>query len=234
MAKIGATSEGGVERLALSMEDKLARDLFVKWLKDLNLEVRIDDMGNIFGNRPGGKNNLSCIMSGSHLDSQPKGGRLDGTLGMMGALEVLRTLDEAKIVTHRPITIVNWTNEEGTRFAPGLLGSGVWTGKFEKDWAYERVDAYGKKLRPALEMIGYKGNLSTGEWSVHAYYELHIEQGPILEGQAKIIGSPLGVVCRHHYDVEVEGTANQVGPTPMAATWWLLWGESRIFPIRAM
>lgn len=215
MAKIGATSGGGVGRLALSKEDKLARDLFVKWLKDLDLAVRIDDMGNIFGNRPGRHNNLSCVMSGSHLDSQPKGGRFDGTLGVMGALEVLRTLDEAKIVTHRPIAIVNWTNEEGTRFAPGLLGSGVWTGKFEKDWAYERTDAYGKELRSELEMIGYKGNPSTGQWSLHAYYELHIEQGPILEGQGKIIGSPLGVVCRHHYDVEVEGTANQVGPTPM-------------------
>ncbi|MBU0462223.1 MAG: M20/M25/M40 family metallo-hydrolase, partial [Proteobacteria bacterium] len=143
MAKIGATPNGGVQRLTLSDEDKQARDLFVKWLKELELDVSIDEMGNIFGKRRGNNNDLAPVMSGSHIDSQPKGGRFDGILGVMGPLEVLRVLNENNIQTQRPITIVAWTNEEGTRFAPAMMCSGVWANALDRDWIYDRTDING-------------------------------------------------------------------------------------------
>ncbi len=215
MARIGATAGGGVQRLTLSDEDKQARDLFIKWLHEMDLEVMIDEMGNIFGKRAGKSTKLSPVMVGSHMDSQPKGGRFDGILGVMGALEVLRTINDNGIETERPIIIVDWTNEEGTRFAPAMMGSGVWTGKLDKDWLYGRIDIHGKRFGEELERIGYKGGLPAKKWPVHAYYEYHIEQGPVLEREKKLIGVPKGIVCLHWYDIYVEGTANQVGPTPM-------------------
>jgi len=215
MARIGATPSGGVHRLALSDQDKQARDLFITWLREIELEVTIDEMGNIFGKRSGNNNDLSPVMSGSHIDSQPMGGRFDGILGVMGALEVFRTIYESKIETQRPMVIVNWTNEEGSRFAPAMVGSGVWTGKLERDWVYSRADIQGRKLGEELERIKYKGKYPARRWPVHAYYEYHIEQGPVLERVGSVIGAPQGIVCLHWYDVYVEGTANQVGPTPM-------------------
>jgi N-carbamoyl-L-amino-acid hydrolase len=215
MARIGATPGGGVHRLALSDQDKQARDLFITWLREIELEVTIDEMGNIFGKRSGNNNDLSPVMSGSHIDSQPMGGRFDGILGVMGALEVFRTIYENKIETQRPMVIVNWTNEEGSRFAPAMVGSGVWTGKLERDWVYSRADIQGRKLGEELERIKYKGKYPARRWPVHAYYEYHIEQGPVLERVGSVIGAPQGIVCLHWYDVYVEGTANQVGPTPM-------------------
>ena len=215
MAKIGATPGGGVQRLALSDEDKQARDLFIKWLNEIDLEVMIDEMGNIFGKRAGKGKGLPPVMVGSHMDSQPKGGRFDGILGVMGALEVLRILNDNGTDPERPIIIVDWTNEEGTRFAPAMMGSGVWTGKLDKDWLYGRIDIHGKRFGEELERIGYKGKLPAEKWPVHAYYEYHIEQGPVLEREKKLIGAPKGIVCVHWYDIYVEGTANQVGPTPM-------------------
>lgn len=215
MARIGATPSGGVHRLALSDQDKQARDLFITWLREIELEVTIDEMGNIFGKRSGNNNDLFPVMSGSHIDSQPMGGRFDGILGVMGALEVFRTIYENKIETQRPMVIVNWTNEEGSRFAPAMVGSGVWTGKLERDWVYSRADIPGRKLGEELERIGYKGKYPARRWPVHAYYEYHIEQGPVLERVGSVIGVPQGIVCLHWYDVYVEGTANQVGPTPM-------------------
>ena len=215
MARIGATPSGGVHRLALSDQDKQARDLFITWLREIELEVTIDEMGNIFGKKSGNNNDLSPVMSGSHIDSQPMGGRFDGILGVMGALEVFRTIYENKIETQRPMVIVNWTNEEGSRFAPAMVGSGVWTGKLERDWVYSRADIQGRKLGEELERIKYKGKYPARRWPVHAYYEYHIEQGPVLERVGSVIGAPQGIVCLHWYDVYVEGTANQVGPTPM-------------------
>jgi len=215
MAKIGATPNGGVQRLTLSDEDKEARDLFVKWLKEMDLDITIDEMGNIFGKRGGKNNDLAPVMSGSHMDSQPKGGRFDGILGVMGALEVLRTIHENKIETERPIIIVDWTNEEGSRFAPAMVASGVWAGALDKDWVYKRADISGKRFVDELERIGYKGTVPAEKWPVHAYYEYHIEQGPVLEQDGKIIGAPKGILCLHWYDVYLEGEANQVGPTPM-------------------
>ncbi len=215
MAEIGATPNGGVQRLALSDEDKQARDLFVKWLKELELEVSIDEMGNIFGKRNGLNNDLETVMSGSHIDSQPKGERFDGILGVMGPLEVMRVLHENNIQTQRPITIVAWTNEEGTRFAPAMMCSGVWAGSLDKDWIYDRTDIKGFRFEDELIRIGYKGKTLAEKFPVHAYYEYHIEQGPVLEREGITIGVPKGIVCLHWYDIYLEGEANQVGPTPM-------------------
>ncbi len=215
MAKIGATPNGGVQRLALSDEDKQARDLFVKWLKELDLEVHIDELGNIFGKRQGLNNDLAPVMSGSHIDSQPKGGRFDGILGVMGPLEVMRTLNENNIQTNRPITIVAWTNEEGTRFAPAMMCSGVWANALDIDWIYDRTDIKGLRFEDELIRIGYKGKTPAKKSPIHAYYEYHIEQGPLLEKQGITIGAPKGIVCLHWYDIYLEGEANQVGPTPM-------------------
>jgi N-carbamoyl-L-amino-acid hydrolase len=215
MAKIGATPGGGVQRLALSDEDKKARDLFVHWLQELGLSITIDEMGNIFGRRPGKNDGLAPVMCGSHIDSQPRGGRFDGILGVMGALEVFRTLKEHSVHTVRPLVIVDWTNEEGSRFAPAMVGSGVWTGALDRDWVYARTDRNGRKQGEELERIGYRGPAPARKWPVHAYYEYHIEQGPRLEREGKTIGAPKGIVCLHWYDVYLTGEANQVGPTPM-------------------
>ena len=215
MAKIGGTPGGGVTRLALSDEDKRARDLFVKWLKELDLEITVDEMGNIFARRPGKNNDLPPVMAGSHIDSQPKGGRFDGILGVMGALEAMRTIHENKVETERPVLIVDWTNEEGSRFAPAMVASGVWAGALERDWAYARSDLSGKKQGEELKRIGYKGSVPAKKLPLHAYFEYHIEQGPILEREGKTIGAPKGILCLHWYDIYLEGEANQVGPTPM-------------------
>jgi N-carbamoyl-L-amino-acid hydrolase len=154
-------------------------------------------------------------MTGSHVDSQPKGGRFDGILGVMGALEVLRTLHENDVRTTRPVVLVDWTNEEGSRFAPAMVASGVWAGKLDRDWAYGRTDVNGNVFGEELARIGYKGTAPCVARPFHAYYEFHIEQGPRLEREGKTIGVPKGILCLHWYDVYLEGKANQVGPTPM-------------------
>ena len=154
-------------------------------------------------------------MTGSHVDSQPKGGRFDGILGVMGGLEVMRTLHDNNVETERPVILVDWTNEEGSRFAPAMISSGVWAGKLDLEWAYNRTDINGKKQGDELERIGYKGTMPAKSWPLHAHYELHIEQGPVLERENKIIGAPKGILCLHWYDIYLEGEANQVGPTPM-------------------
>ena len=215
MAKIGGTPGGGVQRLTLTDEDKQARDLYVSWLEELNLEIKVDEMGSIFGKRAGKNNDLPPVMSGSHIDSQPKGGRFDGILGVMGPLEVVRTLHENNVETERPIIICDWTNEEGSRFAPAMVASGVWAGALERDWAYDRTDINGLRFEDELKLIGYKGSAPCQKWPVHCYYEYHIEQGPILEMEDKLIGAPKGILCLHWYDIYLEGEANQVGPTPM-------------------
>ncbi len=215
MAKIGGTAAGGMDRLALTDADRDARNLFLKWLRALDLEVTIDEMGNMFGLRPGKEKGISPVLAGSHLDTQPKGGRFDGILGVMGALESLRTIHENQIQTRRPLAIVNWTNEEGSRFSPAMTGSGVWAGKLDRDWAYQRTDSQGNKLGDGLARIGFQGKIPAKGWPVHAYYEFHIEQGPILEKEGKTIGVPKGIVCLSWYDVYVEGESNQTGPTPM-------------------
>ncbi len=215
MAEIGGTPGGGVHRLALSDEDKKARDLFIKWLGEIEIKVEVDEMGNIFGLRPGKDVTLPPVMSGSHIDSQPKGGRFDGIYGVMATLEILRTIQEKGMRTTRSIMIVDWTNEEGSRFSPAMAGSGVWAGKLQREWVHTRKDLQGRAFGEELERIGYKGKEPAKRWPIHAYFELHIEQGPILEKVGKIIGVPRGIVGISWYDVWVEGKANQVGPTPM-------------------
>jgi beta-ureidopropionase / N-carbamoyl-L-amino-acid hydrolase len=215
MARFGSTPGGGVSRLALSDEDRDARNMFVSWLKEIELDVTVDEMGNIFGKKDGKDKTLPAVMSGSHIDSQPNGGRFDGILGVMGMLEVLRTLQENKIETRRSVYIVNWTNEEGSRFSPAMVGSGVWAGVLDQQWAYSRTDLRGKKQGDELARIGFQGSTGCRKWPVHAYFELHIEQGPILEQVRKKIGSPEGIVGIRWADAYVQGKANQVGPTPM-------------------
>jgi N-carbamoyl-L-amino-acid hydrolase len=215
LAKIGGTAGGGMHRLSLTDADKRARDLFVQWLREIHLEISIDEMGNIFGMGRGKVEDLPMVLSGSHLDTQPFGGRFDGILGVTGVLEALRVLRENRIETRRSVSIVNWTEEEGTRFAQAMLGSGVWTGKFDRDWAYSRTDVQGKRFGEELERIGYRGPAPSRKWPVHAYFEYHIEQGPVLERIGKQIGVPRGILGITWFDVWVEGKANQAGPTPM-------------------
>jgi beta-ureidopropionase / N-carbamoyl-L-amino-acid hydrolase len=217
MAEIGATPGGGVQRLTLTDEDRRARDLFVSWLREVDCTVAVDRMGNIFGRRAGRDDSLAPVMSGSHIDSQPKGGRFDGILGVMGALEVLRTLYEHSIRTERPLVIVNWTNEEGSRFSPAMVGSGVWSGALDLDWAYARTDADGKRLGDELARIGYQGDAPCRAFPVHSYHEYHIEQGPVLERERKTIGVPRGIVSLLWGDVHLTGEGNHAGTTPMNA-----------------
>lgn len=217
MAEIGATDGGGVQRLTLTDEDRQARDLFVSWLREIECEIVVDRMGNIFGRRRGRRNGLPPVMSGSHIDSQPKGGRFDGILGVMGALEVLRTLHERSVETERPIVIANWTNEEGSRFSPAMVGSGVWAGALELEWAYARTDAAGKRLGDELARIGYRGEAPCSAFPVHSYHEYHIEQGPVLEREHKTIGIPKGIVALLWGDVHLTGQGNHAGTTPMNA-----------------
>jgi N-carbamoyl-L-amino-acid hydrolase len=217
MAQIGATPGGGVQRLTLTDEDRRARDLFVSWLREIDCTVSVDRMGNIFGRRAGRDDRLPPVMSGSHIDSQPKGGRFDGILGVMGALEVLRTLNENAVRAERPLVIVNWTNEEGSRFSPAMVGSGVWAGALELDWAYARTDAAGKRLGDELARIGYLGETPCRAFPVHSYHEYHIEQGPVLERERKTIGVPRGIVSLLWGDVHLTGEGNHAGTTPMNA-----------------
>lgn len=215
MARIGGTAQGGMHRLALSDEDREARDLLVKWLEELDLQVTVDQMGNIFGRRAGMREDLPPVLMGSHLDTQPFGGRFDGVLGVMGALEVMRTLHQHGLRTYRPLVLCNWTNEEGSRFSPAVMGSGVWTGRLKLEEVYSSKDTGGLSVKEELGRIGYLGETPCRAFPVHAYYELHVEQGPVLDRMGIPIGVPKGIVCIHWYRVLVQGESNQVGPTPM-------------------
>lgn len=215
-AEFGQTPEGGLQRVALSDADMKVRDWFVSELQDLNLNVRVDRMGNIFARRHGTDPSASPVLAGSHLDSQPNGGIYDGALGVVAVLELFRTLDEKDIQTEHPIEIVNWTNEEGTRFQPGLQGSGVWTGQFDLEHQYTREDDHGICFEKELNRIGYKGDEpATPIEEYDAYYELHIEQGPYLEQEKKDVGIVNGVVARSWGKVTFQGDANHAGSTPM-------------------
>jgi len=215
MAEIGATPGGGMHRLTLSDGDRRARDVLVSWLDELGAMVTVDEMGAIFGRRRGRDDSLPPVITGSHLDTQPRGGRFDGVLGVMSGLEVLRTLRDHDVDTLRPLELVDWTNEEGSRFAPAMLASGVWAGALDRDWAWARTDADGFRFGDELARIGYRGPAPCERRPFHAYYELHIEQGPRLEREGMTIGVPRGIVCLHWYDIYLDGVANQVGPTPM-------------------
>ncbi len=217
-AQIGATAGGGLIRCAATPEDKMGRDLLKKWYQECGCEVTIDEMGNMFAVRPGKRRSLGAVLTGSHFDTQKPGGRFDGILGVLGALEVMRVINENNIKLERDLIIANWTNEEGGWFIPACMGSGVWAGNHTKEWAYAIKDRDGITVfGEELEKIGYKGSFpaSHREWNIDAAYELHIEQGPLLEQAGIQIGAPKGIVCLHWYDIYLTGTANQVGPTPM-------------------
>ncbi len=215
IAQIGATKKGGVCRVTLTEEDKQGRDLFIKWCKEANCSIRIDAIGNIFARRSGTDPKAKSILLGSHLDSQPTGGKYDGVYGVLAALEVIESLNDLNIDTKASIEIASWTNEEGARFAPAMIGSGVFAGTFTLDYAYNQVDKKGVKLEEALDQIQYIGidKISPTEFS--ASLEVHIEQGPILEAEEKTIGIVTGVQGIRWYDLIVSGQETHAGPSPM-------------------
>lgn len=232
MAQLGALPNGGVKRLAASDEDKLGRDLFVKWCTELGFSVHIDEMGSIFARKEGTRPELPAVMAGSHLDSQPSGGKYDGTLGVLAALEAVQVIKENNIEHERTIDIVSWTNEEGARFAPAMVASGVFGGAFTLEYGLSRTDAAGLKLGDELKRIGYKGALpadygrrmkylkakqteNAGFSSYKAFVELHIEQGPILESAGETVGVVTGVQGIRWYDIEIVGSETHAGPSPM-------------------
>jgi N-carbamoyl-L-amino-acid hydrolase len=215
MAKIGETQKGGVCRVALTDEDKRGRDLFVKWCQEANCIVVVDQMGNIFARREGARSDLPPVMICSHLDSQPTGGKFDGTLGVLAGLEVIETLNDHNIITKHPLEIVSWTNEEGARFSPAMIGSGVFTGVFDLDFGLSRVDKDGVSIGEELVRIGYAGVVPAEPKEIKAVFEIHIEQGPILEAEEKSVGVVTGVQGLRWYDLVIEGMEAHAGPTPM-------------------
>ena len=227
-AKIGATPKGGICRLTLTDLDREVRDWFKARAEALGCVVTIDDMGNMFARRAGQRDDLPPIAFGSHLDTQPTGGKFDGALGVLAALEALRSLHEAGYETFAPIEIVNWTNEEGARFQPSMIASGVFAGAFERDWAAARQDRNGTTFGDALESIGYRGPEKSGAHSLSAFFELHIEQGPILEHEGKDIGIVTGVQGMRWFEVTVTGQDSHAGTTPMQRRKDALLGAARM------
>jgi N-carbamoyl-L-amino-acid hydrolase len=227
-AKIGATPKGGICRLTLTDLDRQVRDWFTAQCQALGCTVTVDEVGNMFARRPGKNNKLPPIAMGSHLDTQPTGGKFDGTLGVLGALEALRTLHDLGYETNAPIEIVNWTNEEGSRYAPAMLASGVFAGVFTPDFAYSRKDRDGKSFGDELARIGYRGAETTGARKFGAMFELHIEQGPILEDEGRIIGIVQGVQGMRWYEVTVTGQEAHTGATPMRLRKNALLGAARM------
>ncbi|MFJ3073565.1 MULTISPECIES: Zn-dependent hydrolase [Pseudomonas] len=215
LARLGATAKGGVCRLALTDLDRQARDLFVGWCEAAGCTVSVDGVGNIFARRPGRNPKLPPVMTGSHIDTQPTGGKFDGCFGVMAGLEVIRTLNDLGIETEAPLEVVVWTNEEGSRFAPCMMGSGVFAGKFTLEQTLAKRDAQGVSVGEALNAIGYAGQRAVLGHPVGAYFEAHIEQGPILEDQAKTIGVVLGALGQKWFDLTLRGVEAHAGPTPM-------------------
>jgi N-carbamoyl-L-amino-acid hydrolase len=228
MAKIGATEKGGVNRQALTDLDRQGRDLFVRWCEEAGCTIRIDKMGNIFARRPGRDDALASVMTGSHLDTQPTGGKYDGVFGVLAGLEVVRSLNDLGYETQRPVEIAVWTNEEGCRFAPAMIGSGVFTGVFTLDEAHATVDTDGKSMGEELARIGYLGEAEMGGREIAAFFEAHIEQGPILEVEGKTIGIVQGAQGQRWFDVTVTGQEAHAGPTPMRVRRDALLGASRM------
>ena len=214
-AAFGGTAKGGIKRLAGGDEDKAMRDWFVQACEAAGCVVGIDEMGNIFARRDGANATLAPILFGSHLDTQPTGGKFDGILGVLAGLEVMRTLKEAGYQTERPVELVDWTNEEGARFAPAMLASGVFAGVYTPAFGHSRADREGVTLGAELERIGYKGALPCCPRPVAAYLELHIEQGPILEAEGRTIGVVTGVQGVRWFDITITGEEAHAGPTPM-------------------
>jgi len=215
MAKIGPGLRGGNNRQTVTDEDGEGRHLFRKWCEEAGMSMGVDQMGNMFMRHEGTDPDALPVYVGSHLDTQPTGGKYDGVLGVLAGLEIIRTLNDLNIKTKHPIVVTNWTNEEGTRFAPAMLASGVFAGMHTQDWAYDRTDAEGLKFGDELERIGWKGEEKVGDRKMHAFFELHIEQGPILEAEGKDIGVVTHGQGLSWTQVTVTGKESHTGSTPM-------------------
>ncbi|MCY1481157.1 N-carbamoyl-L-amino-acid hydrolase [compost metagenome] len=214
MAQVGATARGGSRRLALSEEDRAGRELFEGWCRDAGLSLHRDAVGNLFARRAGEDDSLDPVVMGSHLDTQPEGGRFDGVYGVLAGLEVLRSLNDRGIRTRRPLEVAVWTNEEGARFTPAMLGSAAFTGAMALDAALASRDAEGVSVGEALQALGWQGDLPLGR-RLDAYFEAHIEQGPILEDNGIDVGVVTGGQAIRWLDVRVGGQAAHAGTTPM-------------------
>ena len=230
LARIGATEKGGVCRLAASDLDGEARRLFIRWCEEAGCTVAVDWIGNIFARRPGKNPDLPPVMTGSHLDTQPTGGRFDGAYGVMAGLELIRSLNDLGYETEAPIEIVAWTNEEGSRFSPAMVGSGAFTGVFDLDAALATRDnnAPDLTLGGELERIGFAGSAPVGRHPVAAYFEAHIEQGPILEAAGLPVGIVTGAQGQRWYEITVTGQEAHAGPTPMPRRRDALVGAARM------
>jgi N-carbamoyl-L-amino-acid hydrolase len=215
LARIGATPKGGVRRLALTDLDRQGRDLFTGWCRDAGLTVTVDGVGNMFARRAGRDPSRAPIVSGSHLDTQPSGGKFDGCYGVLAALEVVRTLNDAGVQTLAPIEVAVWTNEEGTRFLPTMGGSGAFAGVYDVPYLLAQQDADGVSAGEALDRIGYRGSAPVGGRPFGAYYEAHIEQGPVLEDEGITIGVVTGALGQRWFNARVVGMDAHAGPTPM-------------------
>ena len=215
MAKIGPGVAGGNNRQSLTNEDDEGRALFQKWCEEAGCTMGLDQMGNMFAERKGTDPNALPVYVGSHLDTQPTGGKYDGVLGVLGGLEVIRSLNDMGIKTRHPIVVTNFTNEEGTRYAPAMLASGVFAGIHTQDWAYAREDAEGKKFGDELTRIGWRGEEEVGARKMHAFFELHIEQGPILEAEEVDIGVVTHGQGLSWMQVTITGKDAHTGSTPM-------------------
>lgn len=214
-AKIGARSDGGINREALTSEDGKGRDLFASWCRELRMDVAVDALGNMFATYAGTDNNLKPIAIGSHLDTQPCGGKFDGVLGVLAGLEVVRTLHGAGIRTKRPITVVNWTSEEGSRFVPSMAASGVYSKIFTMNEAHTWKDRDGIGFIDALRDIGYEGDEPVGQRQFEAFLEVHIEQGPVLEKEGALVGIVTGAQAMSYNTVAIKGRESHAGTTPM-------------------
>ena len=215
MAEIGGTENGGCNRQALTDEDKAGRDLFINWCESQGCTIKIDQIGNIFARRAGTDNSLDPIVMGSHLDTQPTGGKFDGVYGVLAGVEVLRTLNDNNIETKAPVEVAVWTNEEGARFDPALVGSGVYSGVFDLEYGLGRTDKDGKTIGEEVKRIGYAGDMPVGSNKIGAHFEVHIEQGPVLEAEKKQIGIVKGIQGMYWYDLIVTGDETHAGPNPM-------------------
>ena len=215
MAKIGPGIAGGNNRQTLTDEDAEGRALLQKWCEASGCTMGLDQMGNMFATRPGSDPEALPVYVGSHLDTQPTGGKYDGILGVLGGLEIIKTLNDLNIKTKHPIVVTNWTNEEGTRYAPPMLASGVFGGVNTQEWAYDRVDADGKRFGDELVRIGWRGDEKVGERKMHAFFELHIEQGPILEAENKDIGVVTHGQGLSWTEITIIGKDSHTGSTPM-------------------
>ena len=215
MAQIAPTEKGGNCRLALTDDDRRGRDLFVRWCEAAGMSYTVDRMGNIFARRPGTDPSALPVSTGSHLDTQPTGGKFDGVYGVLAGLEVVRTLNDAAIETEAPIEVICWTNEEGARFAPAMIGSGVFSGDFSLEYGHSRSDADGRTIAGELERIGYLGDEEPGGHQLGFHFEAHIEQGPILEAERKTVGVVTGVQGLRWFDARLAGMEAHAGPTPM-------------------